>query len=87
MEDIELDKEELMKQFNNEIYETGHYIEAHILIGEDDGFMPMLKFHDCNLIMVSKMYKALDEMKKEIEQEHPDVKCISKLIGTDKYEL
>lgn len=78
---IKIDKEELKKQHDKAIKESGHYIEVNILIGKDEKeTISGVDVRGVSLKEIARMIKSLEVVKKELCDNFPKAGLIAEFF-------
>ena len=86
-EEIQIDKNELVKQRNEKIKETGHYIEINIVIGKDNHqTTPCCDFHNIGVPEVASAILVLEHLTESIKEKYPEADFYRKLCLNSRME-
>jgi hypothetical protein len=79
-ENIQVDREEFLKQTYENIRKTEHYIEATFVVGNNnEAVIPNVIVRGANNLTVAKFIMALEEITKEMKLTHPEAEILKNI--------
>lgn len=86
-EEYNIDPKELYKQKKQDILNNSkHYVLFEIILEEGSGLLDV-NTETANIEQIATFYKMLKDQIRDIEDEFPEIKEISKLVNTEEIEF